>query len=462
MIVMKLGGMTIADAESVKKTAGIIKDRLHLKPVVVNSAMGKTTRQLLETALMAARREEKESMRSLENIKRIHSGMAKELFSAGAGAVLTRMEPFFNELDRLLEGLLGLGELTPRTQDRFLSFGELLATTLTDAYYREQGIPAVWMNAQDIIVTDDRFTNASPVMEPTAGNITGKVGSGLKSGHVPVIQGFIGSTRQGIPTTLGFEGSDLTATLIGNALDAEDIQIWKNVPGLMSADPAVCPSAYTLRHITDKEAEELTFFGAKVLHPAAMLPARQKHIPLHVCDINRPGHAGTEIVYEDRPCSNDIKSITCKQPMTLLQVRPRNVIPACEFMTEVLTRMDRDRIYPHIVSQSGNQVAAVIDGHIDLDALVAHLAPVAEYQMISGKASVTLVGPMRNKRRTMIAEMNRVCGDIPVDYMMHGVSPGNLTILTDRESAHDLVRRLHDHFFRETDPSVFETEETDH
>src|SRR6185295_144088 len=184
--------------------------------------------------------------------------------------VFTRIEKYFDELKKLLEGLAILGEVPPRGLDKILSYGELLSSAIVADALSERGIPARLMDARQFIKTDDRFGAASPLFDIANPMIQDALAPVIEEGSVPVVQGFIGSTREGATTTLGFEGSDYTAAIIGAAMKADDIQIWKDVSGLMTADPKVFPGARTVKVCTFTEAADLTYFGAKVLHPKAI------------------------------------------------------------------------------------------------------------------------------------------------------------------------------------------------
>src|ERR1700730_3193334 len=234
MIVMKFGGTSVEDAPSIERVAEIIRARLHLNPVVVIWAMGKTTRKLLQAAEASAAGDNRSTLRIIADLKTRHVSEARRLVSKSeARDVFPLIEEHFDELKKLLEGLAILGEVPPRGLDKILAYGELLSSAvLTDALI-ERGIPARLFDARELIKTDDRFGAASPLFEVTNQNIREALTGAIESNVVPVLQGFIGSSRDGATTTLGFEGSDYTATIVGAALDADDIQIWKDVSGLM-------------------------------------------------------------------------------------------------------------------------------------------------------------------------------------------------------------------------------------
>ncbi|HXF39622.1 MAG TPA: aspartate kinase, partial [Blastocatellia bacterium] len=262
MIVMKFGGTSVEDAPSIERVAEIIRERLHLKPVVVVSAMGKATSKLLQAAEASAAGDSRTTLGIVADLKTRHTSEARRLVTKSEGReVFTLIEKHFDELKKLLEGLAILGEVPPRGLDKILAYGELLSSAVLADALAERGIQARLLDARELIKTDDRFGSASPIESLTTERIIESVLPVVESGAVPVIQGFIGSSRDGATTTLGFEGSDYTATILGAALDAADIQIWKDVAGLMTADPEIFAGARTVKHCSFAEAAELTHFG---------------------------------------------------------------------------------------------------------------------------------------------------------------------------------------------------------
>jgi aspartate kinase len=305
MIVMKFGGTSVEDAPSIERVAEIIRARLSLKPIIVVSAMGKTTRKLLQAAEASAAGDNRTTLGLVADLKTRHLSEARRLVKRTDGReAFPLIEKHFDELKKLLEGLAILGEVPPRGLDKILAYGELLSSAVLKDALVERGIPARLLDAREFIQTDDRYGSASPMFEITNQKTREAILPLINGGAVPVIQGFIGCSRDGATTTLGFEGSDYTATIIGAAVDADDIQIWKDVSGLMTADPQVFSGAHTVKLCSFAEAADLTFFGAKVLHPKAIHPAARRNIPVHIYNSMQPSAAGTAITADTPPCSN--------------------------------------------------------------------------------------------------------------------------------------------------------------
>src|SRR5262245_17323480 len=239
MIVMKFGGTSVEDASCIQRVSEIIKERLESRPVVVVSAMGKTTRKLLQAAEASAAGDARTTLAIVADLKTRHLSEARRLLSdtnprAESGSeTFLLIDRYFDELKKLLEGLAILGDVPPRGLDKILSYGQLLSSTVLAGALSHCGIPARLVDSRTFIKTDDRYGSARPLFDLTYATTRETLLPLLESGTVPVAQGYIGSTRDGATTTLGFEGSDYTAAIIGAALNADDIQIWKDVSGLM-------------------------------------------------------------------------------------------------------------------------------------------------------------------------------------------------------------------------------------
>ncbi len=463
MIVMKFGGTSVEDAPSIERVAEIIRARLHLKPVVVVSAMGKTTRKLLEAAEASAAGDSRTTLRIIADLKTRHVSEARRLVNKSEGRdVFSLVDKHFDELKKLLEGLAILGEVPPRGLDKILAYGELLSSAvLTDALI-ERGIPARLFDARELIKTDDRFGAASPLFEVTNQNIRETLTSAIESGVVPVIQGFIGSSRDGATTTLGFEGSDYTATIVGAALDADDIQIWKDVSGLMTADPDIFSAALTVKHCSFAEAAELTYFGAKVLHPKAIHPAANKNIAVHIYNSKQPEAVGTTITSEIVRCANPVKSIAYKSPVTIITgtpVKGSRFISADELLRAFLDVLAKRRIQPLIASVSASNVVLAVDSldlrHRGRDLIEA----VSDYGSASAedhRAIISLVGDGLRSDPRLASRVFKATDEIELGMILHGSSPITMSFVVAEADVEKVIARLHTVFFDEIDPQVFQ------
>ncbi|MBW2545536.1 MAG: aspartate kinase [Deltaproteobacteria bacterium] len=460
MIVMKFGGTSIEDIPSVERVVEIINSRLEQRPVVINSAMGKTTRKLLEIARLSAEGMDEKALSRLDEIRGYHFDMARGLTPDFEDSdVRTTLEGYFEELQRLMGGLSVLRELTPRSQDRILSYGELVATTIIASALQSRGINTRWLDARDFIITDERFTRARPLDEFTFPGIQEKVRPLVESGHVPVIQGFIGSARSGATTTLGFEGSDLTAALAGAALDASVIQIWKDVNGIMTADPRIFSGALTIKNISFEEASELTFFGAKVLHPGTIEPARRKrrkNISVGIYNSRRPDAGGTTITARAKRGTELIKSIAYNMSVRIVSITPdSHVSPDC-FLRSIFDILDRERITPCILTTARTGIAMALGASEDMGGAIDELKCLGVVNIVGEKATVSLVGEKIRTSRDFASALFRNLEDVNIDMIAHGASPISLTFVVDETDIPSVIARLHETFFKDPDPDIFD------
>ena len=459
MIVMKFGGTSVGDAESIERVIEIIRGRLPRRPVVVVSAMGKTTRRLLEAAQAAAEANSREAVGILTDLHQTHAREARRLVGSGAPAEVFRViGSYFDELEKLLQGLAILGEVPPRGLDKILAYGELLSSAILAAALSARALPARLLDARALIKTDDRFGGALPLVEATRTELRRTVVPVVEAGALAVTQGFIGSTRDGATTTLGFEGSDYTATLVGAALAAEDIEVWKDVSGLMTADPAVFAAARTVKVCSFAEAAELTYFGAKVLHPRAIHPAAQADIPVHIYNSRQPLATGTEITRSAPACGNSIKSIAYKSRVSLLRVSGRS-LGREEFLRALLGTLGRLNLQPLVVAGSGSQAALALETPVRSGAreadLLEEVSAQGEAELHSDKAIVTLVGEELRRDAKLLERVTQAAGGIRIHLIQHGPSMIALHLVIDRGDIERLVARLHAQFFSQLDTAIF-------
>ena len=280
MIVMKFGGSSVESAAAIERVAGIVRARVERRPVVVVSAMGKTTNKLLAIATAAIEGKRHEYIGMLHDLRDSHSREARLVVPLSRRAELDRtLDDHFQELTELVKGLAVLGELTPRSIDAISSYGERLSSYIVTLAFRHFGMKTEHVDSRRVIVTDKRHTQAAPNYPETYARLRATVVP-LAGESVVVMGGFIGSTEDGVTTTLGRGGSDFTASIVGAGIGAEEIQIWTDVDGMLTADPTILAGGHRVKTISFAEAAELAYFGAKVLHPATVVPAIERNIPV--------------------------------------------------------------------------------------------------------------------------------------------------------------------------------------
>ncbi len=457
MIVMKFGGTSIQDKPSVERVAEIIRRHHNLHPVVINSAMGKTTRSLLAMARLASTGMNDNALKILDETRQYHTHLAASLIPNYSGNnIADTLDRYFEELEKLLNGLTILRELSLRTQDKILAYGELIATSIITAVLQDRGLNAKLCDARELIITDERFSRAEPIPALTYQRIYESIHPMVESNVIPVIQGFIGATRNGVTTTLGFEGSDFTTALVGAALNAAQIQLWKDVNGIMTADPTIFSEARTVTSISFAEVAELTFFGAKVLHPSTIAPARQKNIPVHIFNSKRPDDTGTAITEQAQHGSTLIKSIAYKHPISVVTARSDRYLSSWHFLKSIFEILERENTTPYVVAISEARVALAISPSDTMEHLIDQLKEVGQIDIASGKATVSLVGENLSTVDECVATVCKNLEGIHIDMISHGASPISVTLVVDEKDLSLAIARLHHFFFTDLDSEIFE------
>ena len=457
MIVMKFGGSSVESAAAIERVAGIVGARVARGPVVVVSAMDKTTNRLLALAADAVAGRRDEALEQLRILREYHFENALPLALESDEVEVERMlDRHFQELGELVKGLAVLGELTPRSVDAISSYGERISSRIVTAGFRKAGLDAVHVDARRVLVTDRRHTQAAPLFEATRARLCAQVAPLVQSGKVIIMGGFIGATEDGVTTTLGRGGSDFSASVVGAAMGAEEIQIWTDVDGMLTADPNTVPGARRLKVISFAEAAELAYFGAKVLHPSTVLPAVEQNIPVLILNSRRPEVPGTRVVRESVPCANPIKSIASKRPITVVHIHSTRMLMAHGFLHRIFEVFDRYETPVDMVATSEVSVSATIDSTARLAEIRRELEEIAEVAVEHDRAIISLVGENIRYTPGIGARIFRVLEKVNVLMISQGGSQWNFSIVIAGESLKEAVRLLHGEFFAELDPAVFE------
>ena len=445
MIVMKFGGTSVEDAAAIDRSANIVGQQLSRKPFVVVSALGGATNNLLEAGTLAARGDTVKAMSIADRLEKRHA----ELLPSTA--------EHFVRLRELLKALSAIGEFSLRTQDLIASYGEALSSLIFVDRMRKLGYDAIHVDARQCMVTDDCFGKASPIMDLTTTRLEEAARAHLNAGRVVVMGGYIASTASGITTTLGRGGSDYSAAIVGAALNADEIQIWTDVDGMMTTDPRMVPNAYKVREISFDEASELAYFGAKVLHPLTVLPAVEKNIPVYILNSRKPAGTGTRITLQARPCRNLIKSIALKRDITVLTVSSSRMLMAHGFLKALFGVFDRHRTSVDMVATSEVSVSLTLDSVSSLDAIVEDLRQLGDVEITSKAALICLVGTNLKYTPGVARRAFGSLADINILMVSHGASNINFSFIVDEKDATTTVQRLHADFFSEIDPELFES-----
>jgi aspartate kinase len=461
LVVMKFGGTSVEDPAAINRTAAIVAGRVAQgkSPVVVVSAMAKVTDQLLRAAAAASTGDRTGALAISSRLRARHRDAAAELVNnSAAAALLTLIDERFDLLDEILRGLAAILELTPRISDLIVSYGERISSRIVAAAFRERGIDAAHVDARDIIITDSQFQKAIPQDVLIDKRAQDKLLPLLAQGKVPVMGGFIASNEAGITTTLGRGGSDFTGALIGGALSAEAIEIWTDVDGIMTADPRVCPDALRVKVISFEEAAELAYFGAKVLHPATILPAVKKNIPVLVLNSRNAACEGTRIASLAPHCKSPFKSIAVKKRLSIIDVVASRMLMTHGYMREIFSIFDQHHCAVDMVSTSEVSVSLTVDSNDNLPAIAADLSKLADVKYEGRKALVCMVGEDIRGKNGMAAQVFSAIRHINVRMISQGASEINMSFMIEEDDADEAVRSLHATFFKDPDPTIFDVE----
>jgi len=447
MIVMKFGGSSVADASRLKHVASIVKMQLEKKPLLVLSAMGDTTDHLLEAADIALN----EGKVNVKGVEKLHLETVKTLKLTG---VQKEIASLLDELSRLLSGIALIRELTPRTKDYLVSFGERLSVRIAAAYLKSINVNARAFDAFDVgFISNSNYTQAELEKE-SWDLIPEKILPLIKGNVVPIITGFIAKDSKGRITTLGRGGSDLSATMIAAACKADEVQVWKDVDGILTADPRIVKNAKPVEHVTYDEAAELAYFGAQVLHPRAMQPCMKTGTPVLVKNSYNIEAAGTRIESAAAaPKKNPpVRAITSKHKVTLVDIVSTRMLGQFGFLAEVFSVFAKHNISIDMVATSEVSVSLTLDTAYDLTEVKKELNKIASIEVKTGKAIVSIIGNVKRSSEILVRSF-RICQllGVTVQMISQGASKVNISFIVNDTEATEVVKALHMEFFDASD-----------
>jgi aspartate kinase len=455
VVVMKFGGTSVEDAAAIGRVIGIVRSRNGAQPVVVVSALAGVTDQLQEAGTAAAKGHLGSALATVRGIYVRHEGLADSLVGDSAyGALDRELRGEFRELESLLLDLAAAGRLDPKSQDHLLGFGECFSSRLVKEALCQAGIDAAHVDARTCIVTDARHGQASPVWDVTEQRLQETVSPLLERGQVPVLGGFIASTCDGVPTTLGRGGSDFTAAIVGAALCASRVEIWTDVDGIMTTDPKLCSDARVIRRLSFDEAAELAHCGAKVLHPATLAPAMRQNIPVYVLNSRRPEGQGTEIVGRVKT-GNAVIAITAKRKVAAVEIESAQGVNS-ELLQAVYAVFDRHSCPVDAMTTSLGRISLLVGSTAALPAITAELRGVAEVswdvRWENHKALVCLVGENIRRQPELASRVFAAVSDMDACVVCQDASDRAISFLVEESKVEELVRRLHGIFFPRREP----------
>ena len=449
MVVQKFGGTSVADPEAIRRLIEIARQaraRDGRGPVVVVSAMSGVTDALLQIAASAGAGHPQEALQRVEQLRQRHLDAAQAL--AGAPAeLIAQIGAHCDELSAVVRALAVLREVSPRTLDVIGAMGELLSSRLVTAALLRAGVPAEWVDARRVIVTDDDHTRAVPRMRETGAALRAAVVPLLDAGRVPVLGGFVGSTADGHTTTLGRGGSDYSGALVGAGVDATEIQIWTDVDGMLTADPRVIATPRLVPTLSFDEAAELAYFGAKVLHPSTILPAVERNIPVRILNSRKADGTGTLITATGATAGPPLTALACKRDVTVVDITSSRMLMAYGFLRQVFEVFERFRTAVDVVTTSEVSVSVTVDDRRHLDAIVEALKQYAQVSVEPDMALLCAVGDRLRNEPEIAARVVTVLEEVPLRMISQAASRRNITVVMRQADLPHAMQRLHQEFF---------------
>ncbi|MBX3296824.1 MAG: lysine-sensitive aspartokinase 3 [Acidobacteria bacterium] len=445
---MKFGGTSVGDVAAFERVVHVVSSQAERRPVVVVSAMTKVTDALLAAFETAKKGDFALAIASLEPHFERHVEVARHFIAAdGPNLFATELDLARGEISDLLLRTSRRSLPLSMLKDAIVSYGEQLSSRLLAEVLRSRGVRSRHFDSRRLIVTDDEFGSATPIMDETAELVRLEIVPATAAGEVPVMGGFIAGNRAGETTTLGRGGSDFSAAIVAAAIDAGELQIWTDVTGVMTCDPRICSDARTIPVLSYEEAAELAYFGAKVLHPKTIKPAVDHGIPVRVCNTFEPDAVGTMVVAESGEAPNKIKSIASKKGITILRITSARMLGSYGFMSAVFQVFDRYRTVIDVISTSEVSIALTLDSTASLEKIVEELSRLGDVEVEPNYAVICVVGEGLRASTGLASKIFSTISDVNIALVSHGASAVNLTFVVKEDVAANVIEKLHTRFF---------------
>ena len=457
MVVMKFGGTSVADRAAIERLMGIVARQREKDvaagdaapgPVVVVSALSGVTDRLLGVAAEAGAGDNEGARHNLRDLRARHMTVAEVVADdAQRAAARADIDRAFDELERIVDALGVLREVSPRWLDTIAATGEIVSSRIVAAALAARGLHGAWVDARQVIVTSAEHTAAVPQFPETTAALEATVRPLIVAGHVPVLGGFVGATRDGVTTTLGRGGSDFSGAIVGSCLHAAEIQIWTDVDGMLTADPRVVANPRVVPHISFAEASELAYFGAKVLHPATIQPAVARDIPVRILNSKRAEAPGTLITANRPPSDLGLTALASKKHVTVVDITSTRMLMAHGFLRRLFEVFERHKTPVDVVTTSEVSVSVTVDDRRRLPAIVEALSEFAEVSLEHDMAIVCAVGEGLNTEPRLVARVFDAVGDVPVKLLSQAATRRNITFVIREADVPLVLGRLHEAFF---------------
>jgi aspartate kinase len=444
---MKFGGTSVQDAAAFRRVAEIAAQRRDVHPVVVVSAMSRMTDALVNAFDKASNQDVAEAIAVLRPHLDRHLAVAAELLSAEKTSIESWLKASWQELETLLGSLATAGESPSALKDEVVSYGERLSSNLLAAVMRAQGLNAEMVDGRRCIITDEQYGHAVPLSGLTEMQTRANIEPLVAKGKIPVIGGFIAVSQAGLTSTLGRGGSDYSAALIGAALNAQQIQIWTDVSGVLTADPRIVRNARAIPRLSYAEAAELAYFGAKVLHPKTIQPGVARKIPFLICNSHAPDDPGTLICAEGEMCPGAVKSIALKTGITTVLISSDRMLGAYGFLRALFEVFDRHRTAVDIVTTSEVSVSLSLDDDSALPEILRDLESLGTVEVERNRGVICVVGEGVRATKGVAGRIFNAVSDIKIFLISQGASRINMTFVISEADVATAVQRLHTEFF---------------
>jgi len=436
MIVMKFGGTSVGSPDRIRNVYDIVVSQAHRNPIVIVSAVGGITDLLLDSGYKSMK-----GQVSMEAIRDKHTHVLQ-----GLGLSPLLIDDLHQELQQLLIGIKMIGEISPKTLDLLSSFGERISCHIVAAYFQQCGMTSKAHYAYDVgMLTNTHFQQAEPL--PEAYELIHQYLTTVD--YIPVLTGFIGKNPSDEITTLGRGGSDYTAAIVGAAVGVEEIQIWTDVDGILTTDPRIVSKAYNVPQVSFKEAAELAYFGAKVLHPKTIRPAMDKQIPVVVKNTGNPEHPGTRILPSSPQSQYTVKAISVKKEVRLINIYSFRMLDAFGFLAKIFRIFEDYEVVVDVVSTSEVSVSVTVDKDQDITLVVEALSTFAQVKVIQDKCIICIVGEGLHQDASIPGRVFGSIADasIPIHMISQGASDINISFVIDQAHAVKAVEVLHSEIF---------------
>jgi aspartate kinase len=454
-VIMKFGGTSVADAEAMNRVLGIVRDQLEKSrhdtpPVVVVSAMSKVTDRLIETGRLTAEGRSDAALGLVDELLQRHLRVAGGLIEGdGLAPLQAALTEDFGRLADDVREWASAGAVPPKAHDSLVAMGELASSRIVATAFAARGIPVKWVDARAVLVTDAEHTAAVPDMDATNRRTNEIVAPVRAAGKVAVLGGFIGATESGVTTTLGRGGSDYSAAIFGACLDVDEIQIWTDVDGMLTADPRVVAEPRLVPQLSFAEASELAYFGAKVLHPSTILPAVAKNIPVRILNSRRPEVPGTIITANGRRNGGPpLTALACKRGVTVVDITSTRMLMAHGFLRRLFEVFERFKTPVDVVTTSEVSVSVTVDNARRLDDIVCNLVNFADVSCEPDMAIVCAVGENLRSDPALFGRAVTSLERIPLRLVSQAGSRRNITFVLRDADVPEAMHRLHETFFR--------------